>query len=1209
MHSAPWLTLDGYAKQLRESDILLSLMLSPHPSYPPLEMAACGGLAVTTTYANKTRERLAGLSGNIIGAVPTIEGIADGLAEAVHRLSDFEGRKNNARLGNPPTWESSFAGVVPRLAAVLAELHGSPALPPSVKYDADPAKPAVFPGFDRWPVSAYDSHRRRDLVRRRTQYPSEIEPNFLSVVTPVWNTEPKHLKQLAESVLGQDARGGFEWVLLDNGSDRTDTRRLLAKIASHPLVRLTRSEKNLGIIGGTRHCLERVRTRYFVPVDHDDLLTPDAIRIIAHFLREHGYPAIAYSDEDKLDEVGIRDPYFKPDWDPVLFANSCYIAHACAIDRARALELEAYADHGAEGSQDWDAFTRFVAAGHRPLHIPEVLYTWRMHAGSTAGNIHIKPYVFESQRLVLRRLLTALGGGSEFSVEPSPFFNGTPDWRIRFAPSEKLSITTVLLRAVAGSGDPGCPTGVDHRTTRLEQSDKELEALAEIALECTRSSRLVHLLWNGARVDCDDWPWEAAGYFKLFPDAVLIGGRIHDGRRIRTAGCYFGFGRGCDSPDAGRSLGDPGYFAQIWKQHSASAVSIQHAVVRPAFLAEALTQLKGSGVSLPYLGPWLGALAREAGCSVVYSPFFSAATAIDIDGLVGDAERLAFRRAWKHFSPETRYLSPHLGLTAETAYQAVDGWSRLNSVRELFERDTSRRQHEADAIVRKVRYRRRPDGPRFAFLSSVYTKSPAAHFRDMTASVLGQSRGDFEWILVIDGPVDAAVAEIVQSCSRDRRVRLVTLEQNRGIIGALSAGLLATEAEFIAPVDADDLIVPETLQVISATVADSQADLLYSDEETFAEGCGSSVILRSDFDPLLNLENSYIWHQQAFRREMAIDLGVYTDRGAEYCHDWDTVQRFAQAGARIVHVPHILYRWRAHAASQSNSGRQNPGSLASVKHVLERAIAAQPVPERYAVASFPVYRGAEEPHIVRRRMAPALIDALVLTDRPDVRSHLRDSLHREYPFRSVRTLRTDLGPALQEIVGHLAAAKDNGFILVVRDTSEPVGDGWAWEALKLFEFCPSLAIVSGRATDGRETIVDAGRIVDDWGGLDSPYVGLRVTDPGYLALALKAQSLTCPMPDLFFVRAGMLAAAAAAAPSEVDAYSLHLWLAAFARTRNKIVGYTPLIVSRRDPRRVTLDRRSETEMFARFLELNATATAPSTKPADPRLQDASLRTT
>ena len=68
---------------MRESDILLSLMLSPHPSYPPLEMAASGGLVVTTSYEGKSARQLASLSANIVATEPTLEAITAGLATFV----------------------------------------------------------------------------------------------------------------------------------------------------------------------------------------------------------------------------------------------------------------------------------------------------------------------------------------------------------------------------------------------------------------------------------------------------------------------------------------------------------------------------------------------------------------------------------------------------------------------------------------------------------------------------------------------------------------------------------------------------------------------------------------------------------------------------------------------------------------------------------------------------------------------------------------------------------------------------------------------------------------------------------------------------------------------------------------------------------------------------------------------------------------------
>src|SRR6266511_1223882 len=64
----PWMSFDGYGERVRTADLLLSLMFSPHPSYPPLEMAASGKLVVTNSFSVKTAERMRALSPNILVA-------------------------------------------------------------------------------------------------------------------------------------------------------------------------------------------------------------------------------------------------------------------------------------------------------------------------------------------------------------------------------------------------------------------------------------------------------------------------------------------------------------------------------------------------------------------------------------------------------------------------------------------------------------------------------------------------------------------------------------------------------------------------------------------------------------------------------------------------------------------------------------------------------------------------------------------------------------------------------------------------------------------------------------------------------------------------------------------------------------------------------------------------------------------------------------
>lgn len=112
-HSAPWLDYDSYAELLRNSDILLSLMLSPHTSYPPIEIAATGGIAITNTFATKTVERLKAISTNIIAVSATAEGVLDGLREAVLLVRDA-GRPATGTINLPRDWNDSFEQLLPK---------------------------------------------------------------------------------------------------------------------------------------------------------------------------------------------------------------------------------------------------------------------------------------------------------------------------------------------------------------------------------------------------------------------------------------------------------------------------------------------------------------------------------------------------------------------------------------------------------------------------------------------------------------------------------------------------------------------------------------------------------------------------------------------------------------------------------------------------------------------------------------------------------------------------------------------------------------------------------------------------------------------------------------------------------------------------------------------------------------------------------------
>ena len=532
--------------------------------------------------------------------------------------------------------------------------------------------------------TGYERFREDRFRQRRRLYRTNQIPGLLSFLTTVWNTDVKYLQVLAESVRRQAGGTHFEWLVLDNGSTSRETTDFLASLSAYPFVRLHRVEENLGIVGGMRYCLERASGTYILPLDSDDYIYPDCVNVLTWHIKHYGFPALLYTDEDKIRDGRHVDPYFKPAWDPVLFVNSCYIAHLCGIDRKLALELGVYSDEGAEGCHDWDTFTRFMLSGLEPHHVPEVLYSWRIHPQSTAGNIDSKHYIHNSHEVVLNKFIIAQSVPDLYALELSPLFNGTPDRWFRRKPVNARPVFAVLFHSNTGRAETAA---VNAGFDAALPVTAPLGQLKDVATAAAADGALVHLRWDKTHPDAADWRWEAIGLMELFPDTVMVGGRMisRDGKMI-TGGSYFGFGRGCDSPDHMRAVSDPGYFAQMWKQHSVSSVSAQHAVVDSRFLLEFIEEHRHAHVSFPYLGAWLGAYARRRRKRVVYTPFMSATCDADWDDLVSEEERCALVMLYEDLMPDPLLLSPHLGLTPETAYQAVDSTVRERQKADLLTR-------------------------------------------------------------------------------------------------------------------------------------------------------------------------------------------------------------------------------------------------------------------------------------------------------------------------------------------------------------------------------------------------------------------------------------------------------------------------------------------------------------------------------------------
>ena len=1118
LNPLPWMSFDAYAERVRTADLLLSLMLSPHPSYPPLEMAASGKFVVTNSFSVKTAERMQALSPNIIVAAPTPDSVAAALVNVIGRINaGLPSADPTGTIDLPSTWDESLGAIIPRLQERIALLRQTPAAQAKVMSDGYPARP----------LSDYEFFRKSRLAERRMDGRYVQEHGLLSFVTSAYDTDEIFLEELAVSVFQQDGGTDFEWFILDNGSEKEASRAALRTIAKHPCVRMERVEKNLGIIGGMRFCLDRATGRYIMPLDSDDIIEPDCVHVMTRAIQRGGYPAALFTDEDKLSDDRFSNPYFKPDWDPVLFVHSCYIAHLCAIDRVKALELDIYTNRAAEGCHDWDSFIRLMNAGHVPVHIPEVLYSWRMHRQSTSGNIASKSYIADSHRATLRQFLDH-ADAPHVELTTSPLFSYGVDWWFKRKRTAPLSHLSLVIDNGAEARLGAAPSGGEDFV--FVNSTGGIAALSE-QLGSSKAD-LVHIRWSGVEPDDDEWLWDSMALIELFPDTVMVGGTLHDGSKVLDGPRVFGFGAGFDCPDRDRPLADLGFSAQMWKPHSVSAIPCGHFVVRRVFLQAALAELMREQVPLNLLSTWLSALAREADKRVVFSPFMRALTKSNFvpeDAADSESKKHWLSRFW-HLLPETGLLSLRLGLTTATAYTFVSDAERRQHLQTLSQHGTL---SHADALALRIR-RRSSDYPvpakpvSISILTTVYEGANILLLEELATSVMAQSHRAIQWVIVAHGPILASTLEQLRKRSVEAWGATLIVESNPlGIMGAMLQSLKHAKGDYVVPIDADDLLTVDAIQILVHEIDRlKRPSLIYSDEDLLINGKPEAPYLKPDFDPILNLDSSYIWHLCAINRETAVKLALYTDTGANWCHDWDTVMRIWNAGGRIEHVAEILYHWRQHPQSTTNQSEGDPRSLQSVRHVLAQQILRTAKPERYTVEPWPHFRGMKELYIARND--DNLPEFIWIGD-----------VQRDGSTRSF-----------------------NGDEILVVTSGDVIVDTQAVyrEVVRLMELHPKVAVVGGRVLNADNQIVESCLIATTSGALVARWDGREAGDPGSYALALKTQSVAAAGGSLAFFRLRALNTIGCVLPDASTA--LHLWV---AETCEKIrqagwqVAFSPLV--------------------------------------------------
>lgn len=232
-----------------------------------------------------------------------------------------------------------------------------------------------------------------------------------SVIVPAYRTPEKYFRQMLNSVLKQTYTN-WELCIADGGGEEESSLfHIIEEYKNRDArIRYKKLERNLGIAGNTNEALAMIKGNYVVLLDHDDLLTPNALYEAALYLERAPETDILYSNEDKVsaDLKNYFSPHLKTDFNLDLFRSNNYICHLFIVSKAIAVKVSGFRGEF-NGAQDYDFILRCVEETENIAHIKKILYHWRSHDLSTAENPESKMYAYKAGKNALAAHLKRAG--------------------------------------------------------------------------------------------------------------------------------------------------------------------------------------------------------------------------------------------------------------------------------------------------------------------------------------------------------------------------------------------------------------------------------------------------------------------------------------------------------------------------------------------------------------------------------------------------------------------------------------------------------------------------------------------------------------------------------------------------------------------------------------------------------------------------------
>lgn len=456
--------------------------------------------------------------------------------------------------------------------------------------------------YQRWRI-CNEEYTFTEVLQKLQSF--ELNP-LISIIVPVYNPSEELLIACIESVRKQ-SYSNWELCLADDCSPAQHVQAVLKKYAElDNRIKVVLREQNGHISEASNSAIEIAQGEWIALLDHDDELHQHALYEVVTVINHLPNTTLIYTDEDKIDESGNRcEPHFKPPWNLDLLYSQNYVSHL-GVYRSDIVKRISGFRKGLEGSQDYDLLLRYSREiDHKSIvHIPKVLYHWRMVEGSTALAHGEKSYTTDAGILALKDHFEALN--QEVTVEKGFHDNiYRVNWPTEIENSEtplvslviptyngrditKQAIDSILEKSTYrnfeillvdnNSDAPDALSYFDeidkHEQVRVLRYPHPFNysAINNFAVKHAMGS-IIGLVNNDIEVISPDWLSEMVSH-AIRTDIGCVGAMLYfHNDTIQHAGAVIGIGGVAGHSHKYFKRGDYGYFSRLKIVHNVSAVT------------------------------------------------------------------------------------------------------------------------------------------------------------------------------------------------------------------------------------------------------------------------------------------------------------------------------------------------------------------------------------------------------------------------------------------------------------------------------------------------------------------------------------------------------------------------------------------------------------------------------------------------------------